>query len=114
MTPHGTERSAPTSKSSFWIRVERLAQRVRQLAGEHDPERRVELVDGAERADPAVELRDARAVAERGLARVAAARVDPRQPDRLVARLMRFSAGSRCSSRMWRAITSRWISLVPS
>ena len=21
MTPHGTERSAPTSKSSFWIRV---------------------------------------------------------------------------------------------
>ena len=45
---------------------------------------RVQLVDGAERGDAAVELRDARAVAEARLAAVAAARVDPRQADGLI------------------------------
>ena len=44
----------------------------------------------------------------------AAARVDLRQANRLVARPHVFKAGSRCSSRMLRAMTSRWISLVPS
>ena len=93
---------------------QRLAQTLRHVAGEDDAERGVELVDGAERADPAVELGDAGAVAERGLAAVAAARVDPRQPDGLVAASHAVAAGSRCSPRIWRAITIRWISLVPS
>ena len=44
-----------------------------------------------------------------GWARVAAACVDPRQPDGLVA-----LARAHCAPRIWRAITSRWISLVPS
>jgi hypothetical protein len=52
---------------------------------EHDAERRVQLVDRPERADAAVQLRHARAVAEGGLASVAAAGVDPRQPNGLVA-----------------------------
>ena len=65
--------------------LERRAQRGRELAGERDAELRVQLVDGAERADPAVELRGPAAVAEARLARVAAARVDPGQADGLVA-----------------------------
>ena len=64
--------------------AERLAQLQRALAREDDAEERVELVDRAVRGDPGVELRDAGAVAERGLARVAAAGVDARQSDRLV------------------------------
>ena len=44
----------------------------------------VELVDVAERGDARIELRDARAVAEARLPRVAAARVDLRQADGLV------------------------------
>ena len=50
-----------------------------------DADVRVELVDDAVGADTRVELRRARAVAEARLARVAAARVDLREPDRLVA-----------------------------
>ena len=100
-------------------------------AGEHETDGRVELVDGAVRGDALVELRHARAVAERRLARVAAARVDLRQPDRLVAvaRHGRTLGASRvrlrqaatdpgssrsCRPRIDRAMTSRWISLVPS
>ena len=56
----------------------------RAVAGEHDADRGVHLVDRAEGGDARVELRDAGAVAERGLPRVAAARVDLRQPDGLV------------------------------
>ena len=89
---------------------ERLAHRLRHVAGEHDAEGGVELVDGAERTDPAVELGHPRAVAERGLALVAAAGVDPRQADGLV----RCSRAHAASSRIRRAITRRWISLVPS
>ena len=48
------------------------------------PEQRVQLVDLAVGPDERIELRDTRPVAERRLAAVAAARVDPRQPDRLV------------------------------
>ena len=40
------------------------AQLVRHVAGEDDPECRVELVDGAERLDATVELRDPRPVSE--------------------------------------------------
>src|SRR5207244_1806761 len=46
---------------------------------------RVELVDVAHRRHPRVELRDPRPVAEARLALVAAARVDAREADRLVA-----------------------------
>src|SRR5262245_17433573 len=61
------------------------------VAGERDADQRVELVDRPEGADPAVELGHAAAVAEARLAAVAAARVDPRQPNRLVS-LARHSA----------------------
>ncbi len=49
------------------------------------PDGGVELVDGPERSDPGVELRHPGAVAERRLPLIAAARVDLRQPYRLVA-----------------------------
>ena len=165
MTPKGTQRSAPTSKRSFWIELEQPAQSLGQAGiGEHHTESSVQLVDGAERTDAAVELGNARAVAERGLAAVAGARVDAREPNRLVAvprahRLLQIgtkpalrcarNAGSVERSGWWvetptrvgvftrvrvyikgdrhratsarsvrprieRAITRRWISLVPS
>jgi hypothetical protein len=57
----------------------------RALDGERPAEERVELVDLAHRLDPRVGLRDAAPVAEARLARIAAAGVDPCQPDRLVA-----------------------------
>ena len=64
---------------------ERRAKRFRQVGRrEHDAELRVELVDDAVGADARVELRHARAVAEARLPRVAAARVDARQANRLV------------------------------
>ena len=47
-------------------------------AGQAD--RGVGFVDGAERLDPQGLFRDPAAVAERGLAAIAAARVDPGQP----------------------------------
>ena len=95
--------------------LQRLANLLRDLTGKDETERRVELVDGAEGPDPAVELRDARAVAERGLPRVAAARVDLREPNRLVAlpHLMgliasgRARAGGRGSSERSRVAGSR-------
>ncbi len=64
---------------------ERRAQRLGRRSREHDPELRVELVDGAVRGDARIELRHARAVAEARLPLVAAARVDLRQADGLVA-----------------------------
>ena len=64
---------------------EHLANRTAHTPGEHEPESRVQLVDGPVGGDPRVELRYARAVAERRLAGVAAACVDLRQPYRLVA-----------------------------
>ena len=81
----GTERSAPRSKSSFCTRASTVPDRLGHSPASTTPDRRVQLVDRAVRGDPGVELRHARAVAERGLARVAAARVDLRQPNRLVA-----------------------------
>ena len=83
-TENGTHRSAPTSNNSFWIRRSGSSQLRRAVAREDDAEQRVELVGRAVRGDPRIELRDARAVAERGLPRVAAARVDARQANRLV------------------------------
>ena len=44
--------------------LERLTERVAQLPGEHDAECSVQLVDGPERDDARVELRDPRPVAE--------------------------------------------------
>ena len=82
--PNGTEKSAPRSKSSFCTRARTSSSSSRRVRGQGQPDVRVQLVDGAERGDPAVELRHARPVAEAGLAPVAAARVDARQPDGLV------------------------------
>ena len=66
--------------------LEQPAQSLGQAGiGKHHTEGSVELVDGAERTDAAVELGNARAVAERGLAAVAGARVDAREANRLVA-----------------------------
>ena len=48
-----------------------------------DPDRRVCFVDGAISGDAQAMLRHAGAVAERGLATIAAARVDPGQPNHL-------------------------------
>lgn len=53
--------------------------------GENKPDSRIQLVHGSVGCDPRVELRDAGAVAERRLARVAPARVDLGQPYRFVA-----------------------------
>src|SRR5439155_8220580 len=65
--------------------LERPPQAVREIGDREDEaDRRVQLVHGAERPDPAVELPHPRAVAERRLAAVAGPRVDPRQPHRLV------------------------------
>ena len=72
---NGTARSAPRSKSSFWTRSRPPAR----------PSERVELVDVPQRGHARVELRDPRAVAEARLPLVAAARVDARQADGLVA-----------------------------
>src|SRR4030095_16731164 len=57
-------------------RGERLAQWLRQLLRKQHAERRVQLVDVAQRGDARVVLRHARAVAEAGLALVAGARGD--------------------------------------
>ena len=57
----------------------------RALTGDDDAENGVELVHGPVGGDALIELRDARAVPERRLSCVAAARVDLGQPDRLVA-----------------------------
>ena len=62
----------------------RHAKLRRQVARERDADVRVQLVDDAVRADPRVELRRARAVAEARLPFVAAARVDAGQADGLV------------------------------
>ena len=66
----------------------------------------VELVDRAVGLDERVELRHAREIAERRLARVACARVDPRQADRLV-RTPRHSPAARGSRARSRAAGSR-------
>ena len=50
----------------------------------HPPDERVQLVDDAVSAHERVELGNARQIAERRLPGIAAARVDLRQPDRLV------------------------------
>src|SRR5262249_13622687 len=55
-----------------------------QVARQRETDVRVQLVDGSEGADPAIELRSARAVAEAGLPLVAAARVDAGQANRLI------------------------------
>src|SRR5205814_5120484 len=92
--------------------VEELVLESLEARARLDPgpaEQRVQLVDGAVRLDERIELRDAGAVAERGLAGVAAAGVDARQAHRLVP----LPAHER-RPRISRAITSRWISLVPS
>ena len=66
--------------------LEQPAQSLGQAGiGKHHTESSVQLVDGAERTDAAVELGNARAVAERGLAAVAGARVDAREANGLVA-----------------------------
>ena len=107
---NGTQRSAPRSKSSFWIRSSRpsrastCAQPTSELSSSTAPNAQHERV----------ELRDARPVPERGLAAVPAARVDPRQPHRLVALARAHRATGSRGPRSSRAITSRWISLVPS
>ena len=64
---------------------QRRSHRVGDAVGKRDAEVRVQLVDRAERADPAVELRHAGAISERRLPGVAATRVDPRQAYGLVA-----------------------------
>lgn len=64
---------------------ERFAKCGRALRREREPHEGIQLVHGSEGADAGVELGDTRAVAERRLARVAAAGVDLRQPDRFVA-----------------------------
>ena len=65
--------------------LEHRAQRVRERRSEREADLGVQLVDRSVRGDQGIALRGPRAVAERGLAEVTAARVDPRQPDRLVA-----------------------------
>ena len=84
MTPNGTERSAPRSKSSFCTRVSTSRSVVGKVRGEGEPDVRVQLVDRPERCDPAVELRHARPVSEARLAAVPPARVDPGQADGLI------------------------------
>src|SRR5207253_2575220 len=98
--------------------LEHSAQLLRRLGREREPDVRVQLVDGAEGRDAAVELRHARAVAERRLSAVAAARVDPRQPHRLVGGARAHSQPCASARRLRpsteRAMTRRWIPLVPS
>jgi hypothetical protein len=93
---------------------------VRAVACEREPDERVQLVRGPVGRDSRVELGDPRAVSQRRLAFVASASVDPGQPYRLVAlaghQAVPCATGS---SRSWRprierAMTRRWISLVPS
>ena len=87
---------------------ERWTQALREVcAREDDPDVRVQLVDDPVRADARVELRRARAVAEARLTRVAAPRVDLRQPDGLVAvaRHVRYERGR--SARAGRAPSAR-------
>ena len=60
------------------------ANRFRAIRRDDDSDGCVQLVDGAKRGDPVVELGDAASVAERRLPRVASARIDACQPNRLV------------------------------
>ena len=117
LSANGTERSAPRSKSSFWIRSSgSRSSSVEVRQREHETDLRVELVDHPVGGDARIELRGPRAVAEARLAPVAAARVDLGQADRLVALARAHPCASSRSRRprIERAITSRWISLVPS
>src|SRR5262249_49742311 len=57
---------------------------LRHLPCQHQAELRVYLVDCAEGSDPRIGLRDASAVAEARLPRIARARVDPGEPHGLV------------------------------
>ena len=76
-----------------------------EVAGEHETEDRVELVDGAVRLDPLIGLGHAAPIAETRLPRVSGSGVDPRQPYGLVpasrhggeyrARPRRLRAGAR-------------------
>ena len=63
---------------------QRRSQIRRAVAREDDTEERVQLVGRAVGPDAHVELGDPRAVAERGLASVTAACVDPRQANGLI------------------------------
>ena len=91
------------------------AELIRNALRERHAEERVQLVHLAVGLDAQIRLRDALPVAEARLARVAAPGVDPVEPNRLVA-LAHAGTGSARSARPStdRAITSRWISLVPS
>lgn len=64
---------------------EHLADRLRTVRGDDDPDGSIQLVHGSEGRDPGVELRDSASVPERRFPCVAGARVDPRQTDGLVA-----------------------------
>ena len=78
------QRSAPRSKSSFWTRSSVARSSCGQSPASTTPRSALSSSTVPYAAMRRVELRDARAVAERGLPRVAAARVDARQADRLV------------------------------
>src|SRR4029078_11524075 len=92
--------------------VEELVLDALEVLTRHDAcpaDQRVELVDGAVRLHERVQLGDTGSIAEGRLSRIAATRVDPRQPHRLVG-LPAHDLRPRSS----RGITRRWISLVPS
>ena len=80
---HGTERSAPTSNSSFCTRSSTTPDRVGQLTGERDPEQGVQLVDRTVGSDPGIELRGGYP-SPTTFPAIPAARVDLRQPYGLV------------------------------
>ncbi len=84
--------------------------------GEEDSDERVQLVNRSEGFDPKIRFRDACSVAEARLPCVARARVDACQPNGLVAPAGHAGVGTARSPRprIERAITRRWISLVPS
>ena len=66
---------APAPDGGVWF----TAQRSGHLLGEHQAERRIELVEVAKRLDARVVLGNARAVSKPGLARIAGARGDFRE-----------------------------------
>ncbi len=72
----GIDSSPPRSKRSCWTLVRHAAIGLGQRLGEQEPQRRIELVDAADRLDARRILRDPRAVAQAGRAGIAGARDD--------------------------------------
>ena len=85
VTPNGTREVGAEIEELVLNASQHLAHVGGKVSGKRETDVRVQLVDGAERGDPAVELRHPRPVAEARLPAVSPTGVDPGEPHRLIA-----------------------------